>query len=1131
MADSKPSGQFPVPGFALIVIALGVLVFTDNPFNPTRPAPPPELTSTAEDVLARLWQDPFEAVEKHRDSKHSEKIIIHGNQTPEVARNNSKVAAYTMYQDQHHRICSLTKPGLEDSFYPPIATSAHTIEELRCQIQRDVEINSNKTSDLHILAVMVSGNPYAENRETRIRSRYAVISGLSNAGYIPKDAEHIGYMDFSEQCKKGLASKLKDDVKYCDWPATIPYEWFTPKETQDTEHENNQFAKNILVLWLNDGEIARNKPLRMLERLSNALKPGFHERFVKLKSNQNKRLVRIKFDVIGPTGSTTLIKMYQEATLIDNRTCKKDYPNFCHQLNIRSNNANVDINAEKLIRIISPRATIDEKAIHKSLNIAEDKNLKDWLTIYRTIPEDKELVSNLLCSLLQRGVNPYWHHSDIFSINKKKDIWAASSCQNYSLRHLNKNKKQDHIVLIGEWDTVYSRNFNRLFREQIKNKSMVEDITWLHSYNYFRGIDGSVASSKDESLAKNDNNTDKNKKSFRRPVGENQFDYLRRLGDQLSTLSKSIINTGSIRAIGIVGSDTYDKLLILQALRSRFPSVIFFTTDLDARMLHTDENEWARNLIVASGYGLHPDDHFQGLPFRDSYQTSLYFATHDSTQKNAINTNVSNSVKIFEVGNSNAVDYSYQSQTPKLFTSNNCKLYIILSLILLFLLIYQTSNSTRKYIILSAILIYSVIIWIAILNPFESTEFNAMLTGTSIWPANIVRMLAAILAVYFILLVIIKLKLNSIEIIIKHKLSDLKYKGLVDTLRECLGVESERTKIGINTLLPCIKQTTVAALTFFNIQLFNGDEAKSNNLVKPRLVSKLFLTSWGWLHQSTTSIKIENLFYQYMYIAKTRWWLARVSLMTGLYFGISYHFIYSFQTLPFTSFSDENSAFSHEFILFSMLLPYTFLIFLVVDVTRLNARFIELLTKCRIEWTETLLSGFRNDYGVSDEVAVEKLKLDLIILRAKTVDVFIFLPFIILSLTIISRSNYFDRWHMPIQLSVVILLGAIIALSSAIRFRRTAKRARQCILENLYKLYSTCHKDECKNNIKIQNANIDFCDNKMSERILAIIDDIKQIDKGPFAPIARHPIVTAIAMPFGGVGGLYLIDYLSGLGV
>ena len=83
-----------------------------------------------------------------------------------------------------------------------------------------------------------------------------------------------------------------------------------------------------------------------------------------------------------------------------------------------------------------------------------------------------------------------------------------------------------------------------------------------------------------------------------------------------------------VKAIGIVGSDVYDKLLILQALRSRFTDKIFFTTDLDARYLHADQKEWARNLVVASNFdlSLRPALQQSTLPFRDGYQTATYLA-------------------------------------------------------------------------------------------------------------------------------------------------------------------------------------------------------------------------------------------------------------------------------------------------------------------------------------------------------------------------------------------------------------------------------------------------------------------------------------------------------------------------
>ena len=56
---------------------------------------------------------------------------------------------------------------------------------------------------------------------------------------------------------------------------------------------------------------------------------------------------------------------------------------------------------------------------------------------------------------------------------------------------------------------------------------------------------------------------------------------------------------------------------------------MFFTTDLDARLFHPREQDWARNLIVASSFGLTLADELQRsiAPFRDSYQTAAYLAT------------------------------------------------------------------------------------------------------------------------------------------------------------------------------------------------------------------------------------------------------------------------------------------------------------------------------------------------------------------------------------------------------------------------------------------------------------------------------------------------------------------------
>ena len=59
---------------------------------------------------------------------------------------------------------------------------------------------------------MVSGGPYAEDKEWRLRSRYAVIAALTELGYTPKDPEHIDFVDFDRTCKAALRELHADKL-------------------------------------------------------------------------------------------------------------------------------------------------------------------------------------------------------------------------------------------------------------------------------------------------------------------------------------------------------------------------------------------------------------------------------------------------------------------------------------------------------------------------------------------------------------------------------------------------------------------------------------------------------------------------------------------------------------------------------------------------------------------------------------------------------------------------------------------------------------------------------------------------------------------------------------------------------
>ena len=116
------------------------------------------------------------------------------------------------------------------------------------------------------------------------------------------------------------------------------------------------------------------------------------------------------------------------------------------------------------------------------------------------------------------------------------------------------------------------------------------------------------------------------------PIGPSQFDYFHRLAEQIKDPHNEINlkkRDSGIKAVIVFGSDFYDKMLILEALRAEMPNILVFTTGLDAQMLHPQHWRSARNLVVASHFNLLLNEKYQKefLPFRDSRQTEIFYRT------------------------------------------------------------------------------------------------------------------------------------------------------------------------------------------------------------------------------------------------------------------------------------------------------------------------------------------------------------------------------------------------------------------------------------------------------------------------------------------------------------------------
>src|SRR4029077_20362508 len=289
--------------------------------------------------------------------------------------------------------------------------------------------------------------------------------------------------------------------------------------------------------------------------------------------------------------------------------------------------------------------------------------------------------------------------------------------------------------------------------------------------------------------------------------GLNQSDYLRRLARQMKEDNTRLQqDDGSgIRAIGLLGSDIYDKLMILRALRPEFPDAVFFTNNYDAHFERRDDWGHAHNLIVASPFGSALPETFSQqhiAPFRDTNQTATYVGTLVATGRmtNEEAEYLSWQPRIFEISRHGAYDLSEPWYLKgKNLSLSNKKWFrdwlfahgvrlrlIIIALIVLAMVAWISVTIARRTLSGGGTAIHrlkracvSTVFWLVCGGPlivfivalvaehWAPEEPLAFFSGISIWPTEMLRLIAFMLAIQFMVKAGIDLRANE------RKLRDL----------------------------------------------------------------------------------------------------------------------------------------------------------------------------------------------------------------------------------------------------------------------------------------------------------------------------------------------------------------------
>lgn len=581
---------------------------------------------------------------------------------------------------------------------------------------------------------------------------------------------------------------------------------------------------------------------------------------------------------------------------------------------------------------------------------------------------------------------------------------------------------------------------------------------------------------------------------------------------------RTLERTNDLKAIGILGSDVYDKLLLLQSLRNQFPDVIFFTTELDARLFHPRELAWSRNLLVASSYGLQLSDDLQGKipPFRDSSQSALFVACLRAMGHQPMASHSVLEPRIFEIGRREPVDLSVQSsrfhptrsglmgEPDRHATASFLWSILLVPLLVLGLaplsvrlrqglgalaVLYGCMFSTKlrqklappfkpehawAYFIGAWGLLILAFLLMAIIyrNHYSPTgEVFSVWDGVSVWPSEILRLIGFYLSVAGLI--------YGWSILDKSNAQLSKTYGLPRAVRQ---------------------------------RPFSWRQVWSSFLPSSRPRSRASISRWS--PKGERPLDIRRLWIRYLRLGSLQNRVNRFVPPSVFYFmfGILLVVALGFPMVPYRG--DALVKAVDIACLFLFIPAFVLLMFAVLDDTRLNTRFLTLLSR-PTDWS-----------AAKDNIAVKRgmkpMYLDdyrdmrFIAERTAAVSSLIYLPFGLLALMVVSRNEVFDRWGWPSSLLVLFGLNSLFTLYSAISMKRAALRARSTAVGNL------------RNHLVRVLGSAGADKEQVAEQLRETIEEIKALRKGAFAPLPVHPALGAALLPFGGAGIVALLQYLAG---
>ncbi len=1002
-------------------------------------------------------------------------------------------------------------------------------------------LSSRSRSKTLVIGVTLPGGRYPVDVEERRRLRYAIVAAMHVEKYTPEDAEHIGYFRIdqtqnNDPSRPGmvLAANGGSDT---DSPVggdrlpplqiNVPFEWFSYLAEGKTQ------PRRIAVLWLDENVLRRNdKPIDQLKRFARML-----------------QLTHGEFVVLGPHDSATLTAMVQEIGPSNGQTGDSQ------PLTIINFAATAD--DEKIIL----RAGLDKPEKANEADRIRNTFAAAGIRYYRTIASDRVLADALVRELERRGVEP----------GRGAQRRAEDDTKTAEIY-------PDHIAMISELDSIYGQTLPEIMAKAFNDyaaqrgaSSQAHPNSFI-TFSYIRGLDGrlpprrSTAEEKSSNSNSGSGTSDRQTKQATSTAGDleaaegmGQFDYLRRLADRVRERDNQLQQRGEgrIKAIGILGSDVYDKLLILQALKPEFPDALFFTTDLDALLLSSPKSKYARNLIVASSYDLRLCDALQSdiPPFRSAYQTSAFFSariavqngiqTEASKQNVEANTTIAlkrlmNEARLFQIGRTEAVALPADNSNPPSESDDvrggnqqhSCSSDILEcnSVMPQIASLYPEfkSGSLVSAGLLGAILLFGVFLSSPTLRQLcfaqqdYGTGSHRVNSAGSIW-----------LIVLGLLCLVVSFALCTAWPAIAGFLTQ---HGVGEPMALFEGVSVWPT-----IFLRAIGLGACVWLIFYTFRMLETnlrDTEADMHLRKPhfwflerpyfrgrgrslirQLVDTISLSwfqphiadrHWSRDQDERPRVPILYLSVRYAYYGHPGWRSCRAAVGTLAMFAL-WQVLQPIYGQPNAPIRGRITQEVYGIVTMLDVIATLFLIFLVADATLYARSFIKQLSVLRSLWPKSTVAHYQQKLGLDATDLDDWIDIQFLAKRTKCITKLIYFPALMFALLVVSRSQVFDNFTVTPTLVIAQVISVVVIVGSVLALRAAAEQARAIAAEHL-----TARIIVAKGASGAKSRAAD-----QLEMLLARVENLRE---GAFAPLSSQPVVKAILLPLLSYGGSVLVQ-------